>query len=83
MSYTVEVKTEGLKTRESRRSATVSYEVIWLDWDAFKIIPIKSGNRHLVSDGKRCFQILKGKARQKYLEENGYTPKNGEGDSSE
>lgn len=68
---TLEVKVEGTRTREKANSS-ITYEVVSIDWSEFKIVPTKSANRHLITNNKQAFQILKSGARQKYLEENGY-----------
>lgn len=69
-SVTFEVKVDGTKVGKSRRSIqNMTYEPVWLNWDEFKIVPTKDVNRFLVTNGRQAFQILKGKAREKYLEE--------------
>jgi hypothetical protein len=75
MSITLEVKVSG-KIYGGRCVSTRQYEVVWLDWDQFKILPAKRTNshRHLVSNGHKAFDILRGKAREKYLRENNYDP---------
>lgn len=56
-----------------RRSSTITYELVDVDWDEYKAVPSTSRSYHLfISNGRRAFQILKPKARKKYLEEHGY-----------
>ena len=62
---TLEVKVEGLA-----RNKNVEHEVMWLDWDEFPLIPTSKragSHRRLVSNGKQAFQILRAKARERYL----------------
>ncbi len=71
---TLEVKVEGFNT--TRKAAT--YEVIWVDWVQFKVMPTSAhgamNRRRLVSDGRQAFQILRGKAKARYFAEHGYDP---------
>ncbi len=69
---TSEVKVEGLA-----RNKNVEYEVVWLDWSEFQLVPTSKrarSHRELVSNGKQAFEILRGKARVKHLVENGFDP---------
>jgi hypothetical protein len=70
--FSLEVKVDG-----SPQRGTATYEVLWLDWTTFKILPTakRAGKRQLVSDGVQAFEILRGKTREKYLRENNYDPK--------
>ncbi len=69
---TLEVKVEGLA-----RNKNVEYDVLWLNWSEFQLIPTSKragSHRRLVSNGKQAFQILRAKARERYLIEHGYDP---------
>jgi hypothetical protein len=72
MNITLEVKVDGIV----RNNSNVSYTVVWLDWDQFKITPGSRQNtaRVLVSNGYQAFTILRGKKRITFLEEHGYDP---------
>ncbi len=69
---TFEVKVEGLACNKN-----VEHEIIWLDWSDFQIVPTSKragSHRRLVSNGKQAFQILRAKARERYLIEHGFSP---------
>jgi hypothetical protein len=69
---TIEVRVSGLAPNKN-----VEYEVVWLDWSEFQLVPTSKrarSHRELVSNGKQAFQILRAKARTKFLEEHGYDP---------
>lgn len=69
---TLEVKVDGLA-----RNKNVEHELIFLNWYEFTIVPTSKRNRshrQLVSNGKQAFQILRAKARERYLIERGYDP---------
>lgn len=73
-NFTLEVKVDGKRKGNPRANETISYEVIWLDRDEFKFAFASryATSRELVSNGKQAFQILRGKARERYLIEHGY-----------
>jgi hypothetical protein len=66
------VKVEGLA-----RNKNVGHEVVWLDWSEFQVVSTAlraRSHRQLVTNGKQAFQILRAKARERYLVEHGYDP---------
>lgn len=68
--YTLEVRLTGFAYPTNKTEK----EVIWLDRDRFRAVQTskRAGSRELVTDGKVAFDILRGKARLRYLTENGY-----------
>ncbi len=69
--WKLEVKVHGTTWQKN-----ADYEVIWLDWSTFHVIPLPKNNatRLLVGDGNTAFTILRGKSRDKYLTEHGFSP---------
>ena len=68
--FSLEVKVCGMA-----RNKNVQHEIVWIDWNEFKVIPTTKrakSHRDLVSNGKQAFQILRAKARNRYLIEHGY-----------
>lgn len=68
--YTIEVRVTG---RSQARN--LEYDVVWVDWSTFRVVPTSKrtgSHRELVSDGKVAFDILRGKAHERYLVEHGF-----------
>jgi hypothetical protein len=70
-SLEVKVTGDGQNKRYRR------YEIIWLDWTEFSILPTwkRAGSRQLVTNGTQAFQVLRARARERYLIANGFDPK--------
>ncbi len=72
MNYKLEVKVEGLA-----RNKNVEYDVLWLNWSEFQLIPTVETRRLASSIGierQAGVPNSTAKARERYLIEHGYDP---------